>query len=89
MVSFFSNKEVLSLSSNDFTGKIPQLVGSGIKKLEQLSFSENNLSGNLPEEICQWKNLSEFDPLVKSFRLNVLNDYILTCIELLCRGTIS
>ncbi|CAK9186433.1 unnamed protein product [Ilex paraguariensis] len=69
-----SNLEMLGLNCNNLSGFIPQELGK--LKLVELQIQKNQLSGHLPEQICQGEKLSYFNcrsnqltgPIPKSFR---------------------
>ncbi|KAJ9678774.1 hypothetical protein PVL29_020848 [Vitis rotundifolia] len=57
----FNNLEVLDLSSNHFTGRIPPYIWN-LTSLQALSLADNQLTGPLPVEgFCKLKNLRELD----------------------------
>ena len=49
-ISNLSNLEILQLGDNSFTGKVPYL--GAMSKLNTLLLDGNQLSGDIPEEIC-------------------------------------
>ncbi|RZC76165.1 hypothetical protein C5167_000341, partial [Papaver somniferum] len=55
--SCFTNFVSLDLSSNKFSGFIPQQIGN-ISKLTHLDFSQNEFSGFIPEEIGRLSSLT-------------------------------
>ncbi|KAJ9160221.1 hypothetical protein P3X46_025642 [Hevea brasiliensis] len=50
----------IDLSSNKFTGKIPQLIGK-LKALKQLNLSHNQLTGNIQPSLGNLSNLESLD----------------------------
>ncbi|KAG1327273.1 Inactive leucine-rich repeat receptor-like protein kinase [Cocos nucifera] len=59
--------EVLDLSQNNLTEKIPLGFGSGLGRLASLDLSENKLSGTFPGDVCYGKALVELSLQDNSF----------------------
>lgn len=57
---FYAHTEVLFLSSNSFSGSIPQTIGRAKIALKGLYLSDNSLNGPIPEGICVLQELSKF-----------------------------
>ncbi|KAK9167509.1 hypothetical protein Scep_002700 [Stephania cephalantha] len=60
VVDLISILNVLDLSSNQFEGEIPELVGE-FKSLAALNFSHNNLIGEIPSSLGNLKHLQSLD----------------------------
>ncbi|MQM20588.1 hypothetical protein Taro_053612 [Colocasia esculenta] len=61
------NLEVLDLSQNNLSGRIPLGFGLGLAKLLCLDLSQNKLSGSFPIDICYGKVLSELSLHTNAF----------------------
>ncbi|XP_065004217.1 receptor-like protein EIX1 [Musa acuminata AAA Group] len=53
--------ELLDLSNNSFSGTISLVISTNMSNLVYLSFSENNLSGEIPFSICKLSVLEVLD----------------------------
>jgi Leucine-rich repeat (LRR) protein len=49
--------EVLFLSSNKFTGTIPKTISRVSRTLKGMYLSDNNLSGSIPTQMCEFSSL--------------------------------
>ncbi|OUM56451.1 hypothetical protein PIROE2DRAFT_18948, partial [Piromyces sp. E2] len=49
--------KVLDLSTNYFTGSIPDFIGNNLTELEELYLYDNQLEGSIPETLLQLKEL--------------------------------
>ncbi|KAK1266264.1 inactive leucine-rich repeat receptor-like protein kinase [Acorus gramineus] len=59
--------EVLDLSQNNLTGRIPLGFGLGLKNLVFFDVSQNSLSGSFPLDICYGKRLVDLNLHTNSF----------------------
>ncbi|KAJ0987056.1 hypothetical protein J5N97_005412 [Dioscorea zingiberensis] len=59
--------EVLDLSRNNLTGRIPLGFGLGLTKLVSVDLSQNKLYGSFPADVCYGKALQEISLHTNSF----------------------
>ncbi|XP_039116929.1 probably inactive leucine-rich repeat receptor-like protein kinase At5g06940 [Dioscorea cayenensis subsp. rotundata] len=59
--------EVLDLSRNNLTGRIPLGFGLGLPKLLSLDLSQNRMYGSFPADVCYGKSLQELSLHANSF----------------------
>jgi Leucine-rich repeat (LRR) protein len=78
--------EVLDLSSNDFSGSIPQSIN--LPSIKFLDISSNSLSGSLPTHICQNSSRIQVLVLAVNYFSGILSPGLGNCttLEHLCLG---
>mmetsp|Transcript_11648 Transcript_11648/g.19925 ORF Transcript_11648/g.19925 Transcript_11648/m.19925 type:complete len:661 (-) Transcript_11648:763-2745(-) len=57
-LSFASNLAYLDISSNSFSSDIPAYMGGNLPLLESLYMHSNDLTGKMPQSICNLRNVS-------------------------------
>jgi len=57
-LSFASNLAYLDISSNSFSSNIPAYMGGNLPLLESLYMHSNDLTGKMPQSICNLRNVS-------------------------------
>ena len=57
-LSFASNLAYLDISSNSFSSDIPAYMGGNLPLLESLYMHSNDLTGKMPQSICNLRNVT-------------------------------
>lgn len=58
-LGFLTRLETLLLQDNAFTGTIPALLGTGLEQVTRIDFSQNNLTGDMPSDICNLRDTAD------------------------------